>query len=86
MDARSGQTAPVAVVLCHERKRQLILLAVRLSSPFYGSPAISLGEEAEILLPSRHERFHQLGPAFLPPYSKGHYRVLKPRTGQLSEI
>jgi hypothetical protein len=34
--------------------------------PFYGSPVLSLVEHAYIFLPSRHERFISLGPAF--PY------------------
>lgn len=38
--------------------------------PFYGSPVVSIGKEAAIYLPSRHEKFHPLGPDFIPPDSQ----------------
>jgi len=45
--------------------------------PFYGSPVISLIEEASIVLPARHERFHPLGPAFKPPNSDSYCRLFE---------
>ena len=56
---------------CATGEETLDLFAGEVEFPFYGSPVISLTKEAEIYLPSRHERFHPLGPSFLPPYSPG---------------
>lgn len=52
--------------------------------PFYGSPVISLSVEADIYLPARHERFHPLGPAFSPPWSRDRCRLFETPHGTVA--
>ena len=44
---------------------------------FYGSPVISLPDDAVIILPSRHEKLHPLGGSFLLPYSNRPHRLFE---------
>jgi len=60
------------------------LPSAKASFDFFGSPVISLVEEAEIYLPSRHERFHPLGPAFA--LSKGRCRLFEMPHGMLAGV
>ncbi|MEW6218786.1 MAG: DUF2357 domain-containing protein [Thermodesulfobacteriota bacterium] len=54
--------------------------------PYYGSPIISLAESAQIFLPARHERFHPLGPSFLPPSSPERCRLFESPHGADADV
>jgi len=65
---------PWSIVVCKETRD---LTGGETTFPFYGSPVISLTEEAGLYLPSRHEQFQPLGPAFTPPSSQSRCRLFE---------